>query len=210
MQTIIQASGPYGREGNLMNAQGESALVRRITVSDLRDAAAKFEGEASEIERAALAKRFDLVAVNSLSYELESVPWRGGVKLSGVLQAVAVQNCVVTLDPVTEEINEEFQRGFLPFEDLYPDAKPGFEHEIAIDSELGEVPELLTDPLDIGEIVAETLGVSLDPYPRSEAAGEASMSVAPPGVAPITDADMKPFASLEALRKKMESDGSGD
>ncbi len=193
-----------------MNANTQSVLVRQISVADLRDATARFEGEASEIERAALAKRFDILSVESLSYSLESVPWRSGVKLSGVLKAVAVQKCVVTLDPVTEKIDEELQRGFLPFEDLYPEAKPGFEHEIAVDKELGEVPELLTDPLDIGEIIAETLGVALDPYPRSAEAGEVSMSAAPPGVEPITDADMKPFSSLEALRKKMESDNSGN
>ncbi len=184
-------------------------LTRPVSLADLRAESRSHDGTASPGECAALAARFGLPSVGALSWRIESVPWRSGVRLSGHIRATVVQECVVTLDPVPAEIDEPFDRGFLPFADLYDDDKPGAEYEITEDRDLGDVPEPLTDPLDIGEIVAEELGVALDPYPRSEEAQETVYSAQPEGIAPLTEADVKPFAGLADLARKMNTPKNG-
>ena len=182
-------------------AASPNALTRRISLADLRADSQKHDGTASAEELAALARRFDLPGVEALTWQIESAPWRSGVRLSGHIRAKVVQECVVTLDPVPSEIDERFDRGFLPFADLYDESKPGAEYEIVDDRDLGDVPEPLTDPLDLGEIVAEELGIALDPYPRSEGLEATDYSAQPAGVEPLTDADVKPFAGLADLVK---------
>lgn len=189
----------------------DTALTRRIPLAELRGGSRHHEGTASPEECLALAARFDLPAVNSLSWQTESAPWRSGIRLTGRLRASVVQECVVTLDPVPVEIDEAFERGFLPFADLYSEDKPGSEHEIVTDRDLGDVPEPLTDPLDIGDVMAEELGVALDPYPRKPGLDEEAVYRATPeGVEPLTDADVKPFAGLADLAKKMNRPENGD
>ena len=188
----------------------ETAMSHRIALADLRGDTRRHEGTASPEARAALATRFDLPSVESLHWEVKSAPWRGGVRLTGRIRASVVQECVVTLDPVPAEVDEEFDRGFVPFGDLYSEDKPGSEHEIVADRELGDIPEALTDPLDIGEIVAEEFGVALDPYPRKPGLDDTGYTSQPAGVPPLTDADVKPFAGLADLAKKMNMPEKGD
>lgn len=158
------------------------------------------EGEAGEVERAALAERFGLLSLGRLSFTLQARPWRGGLRLTGTVRAAAEQACVVTLAPVPVTIEEPVSRGFLPPEAL-PEYEPNAEYELADDPEIGEPPEPLTDPLDLGEIAAESLGLALPPWPRAEGAALERLSAAPPGADPIRDEDVKPFAALAALRK---------
>ena len=188
----------------------DAGPARPMTVADLRDAPRRFVGKLTEAECASLAALFDISAVDSLSYDIVTTPWRAGVRVTGQLRGRAVQECVVTLDPVKEKIDESFDRGFLPLESLYSEDSPGAEHEIVTDSEIDEIPEPLTDPLDLAQIVAETFGIALDPYPRSKEAEEAVFSAAPPGIEPLKDADVKPFAGLAALRDKMGKTDSGE
>lgn len=183
----------------------ETALSRPVSVADLRGvASAHHSGSAKAEECAALAALLDLPGITRLSWHVESAPWREGVRLSGRIEAEVVQTCVVTLDPVPARIDERFERGFLPLHALYGEDTPGAEHEIVADSDLGEIPEPLDDPLDIGAVVAEELGMALAPYPRKEGLGEAATYTAQPaGAEPLTDAVIKPFAGLAELAKKM-------
>ncbi len=192
-------------------AQNDTALTREVSLKDLRGATQHYAGTASPEERGAIAARFDLPGVEALSWEIDSTPWRSGVRLSGRVRARVVQECIVTLDPVPAEIDETFERGFLPFDDLYSEDSPGSEHEIVADADLGDIPESLTDPLDIGDVVAEELGVALDPYPRKAGLDEDLRYTAQPeGIAPLTEADVKPFAGLADLAKQMKMPKSDD
>ncbi len=178
---------------------------RRIPVSDLRNGAEQHDGKATEAEREVIRERFGLYALDALSWQVQSMPWRAGLRLSGRIRANVTQECVVTLEPMPATIDEPFDRGFLPLERLYGEEKAGSEHEIVADSELGEIPEPLTDPFDLLEVITEELGIALDPYPRKEGVEEAVYSSIPKGAVPIKEADIKPFASLADLKKKMES-----
>ena len=68
--------------------------------------------------------------------------------------------------------------------------------------------EALPATLDLSVVMEEALALALPLYPRAEGAGPADAQVAEPGAAPLTDADVKPFAGLRALRDRMR-DGDG-
>lgn len=152
--------------------------------------------------REALAKQLGILAVRklSLSGKLRSVG-KGDWAFSGVLGATVVQECVATLQPVTTRIEEPVKRLFVT---ELPDPGPGSETEIPEDVDV----EQLSDPIDLGFIMAEALALALPPFPRAEGAGAKDFAVSEPGTEPMTDEDAKPFASLAELRKKLaDKDG---
>jgi uncharacterized metal-binding protein YceD (DUF177 family) len=130
--------------------------------SELAPGGARYALDANEAERAALARRFGLVAIESFSAEI-SLKWMAGnsfLCLQGRIRAVVVQTCVVTLEPVRAEIDQ-------PIDILYrPDAG---EEEVDVDPEK-DIEPLEGDSLDIGEIAAEEMVLMLDPYPRAPSA----------------------------------------
>ena len=111
--------------------------------------------EATESERAALARRFDLVALDRLAATVELVR-RGdeAILLSADYQADFAQSCVVTLDPVPGSISDTFQLLYGPPE-LASD-----------DPEEAALEPLASDWIDIGEAVAQEFSLALPPFPR--------------------------------------------
>lgn len=148
-------------------------------------------------ERAALAERFGLLGLDSLTASVRLKRVRGGaVRVTASFTADVVQACVVTLAPVPAHIEESFTI-------LYAReaAAPGGA-EVVVPLEDETLPEPLAgNTIDIGEAVAQNLAVALDPYPRApgarlqdvfEGAGEGET---PP-------ADRGPFAALASFGKK--------
>ena len=162
--------------------------------------------KATPDECAALAQRFGLEALSGLVLKASLTKWRSGVKVSGHLTAEAVQRSVATLEPVTQRIDERFERGFLRDAPRFDDVKPGAEVEMPLDPELDDAPEPLGDRIDIGELAAEALGLALDPWPRAGDEEFLEAAAGPPGQKPMTDEDAKPFASLAAYREKLAGD----
>lgn len=151
--------------------------------------------EASPEEREALARRFGLVALDSLSAEAELRRSGDSVTAAGRLRARAIQSCVASVEPVEAEVVEDFRVEFRP-----PPTASGPDEEI----ELGE-SELDTifhegGAVDLGEAVAQSLALSLDPYPRSPAAETALREA---GVKSEEEARLEssPFAALKALKR---------
>lgn len=110
--------------------------------------------------------------------------------------------CVVTLEPVEQVIEEKFARLYLPgapapdLLDLDPDAE--------------DPPEPLGDSLDPGEAAAEATALAIDPYPRKAGAVFNGTIAAPEGAEPLSEAASKPFASLAALRARLDGKGDAD
>ncbi|MGI6852650.1 YceD family protein [Mesorhizobium sp. 1B3] len=129
--------------------------------------------EADEKERAALAAAHDLLEVKNYRAELLVAPWkRHGVKVSGNVKADVVQECVVTLDPIENHIEEEIEGVFLP-EDSKLGRKGFPDHggEIVLDAEGPDSPETFTgDTIDLGAFAEEFFGLGIDPYPRKAGA----------------------------------------
>lgn len=127
-------------------------------------------------------------------------------RLDARLTAVAEQACIVSLVPVPEKIDARVRL------DLIPEAKAASPDEAEVELEEGEEPEYFQDEIDLGAIAVEQLALALDPYPRALDAELETATYSEPGVAPLQDADLKPFAKLAALKARLaETDGdSGD
>ena len=116
--------------------------------------------EATEQERAALARRFSIPEVGRIAAEIRLVPEPGGsIRGTGRLEADVVQSCVVTLDPVPQRVEEAIDLRFLP-----PEAAPSDDPEGP-----DEIP-MEAAVIDLGEAVAEQLALALDPFPRAPGA----------------------------------------
>ena len=139
--------------------------------------------EADAAERMALAARFGIPAIARLRAELELVAETdGSVVARGRMLAEVTQDCVVTLEPVAQAIDEAVALRFLP-----PGREPADGPE-----DMDEIPTGPGGVADLGEAIAEQLSLALDPYPRAEGAelpAEATEPVA------------NPFAALAALRR---------
>lgn len=155
---------------------------RKLDCRSLGAGPERHDIEASADERAALAERFGLVAIDRLSARLGvSRSASGRVRLDGRFSADIVQRCVVTLEPVAATIEEEFVTVCAPVAD---DVEA--EVDLPLDDEDWAEP-LVEDEIDLGEAVAQHLSLALDPYPRA------------PGVefeAPTEDAKHNPFKAL--------------
>jgi uncharacterized metal-binding protein YceD (DUF177 family) len=141
-------------------------------------------------ERETVASYLGVLAVEMLGARLHAVKFRGGMRVTGRIEARVVQRSVVSLEPVTQSVSEPVDRIFLP------GAEKAFagqaNAEIFVDLEGEDVPDYFDGhEADLTDLVLETLSLALDPYPR--AAGEAAEL--PPEESPDS-----PFAALRKLK----------
>ena len=169
-----------------------------------------YTAKATPEECQALMQRLDLEDLKDFSFHAYTMKWRNGIRVTGSIRADVVQRCIVTLEPVPDRISETFDRGFLPERDIVADTKPGQEVEIEDDPELGDLPDILGETLDLGELATEALSLALNPYPRKNEEEPVYIQAAPPGKTPIQDQDTKPFASLAAYREKLAKEGKNN
>jgi uncharacterized metal-binding protein YceD (DUF177 family) len=131
---------------------------RAVEVSRLGAGGADHDIIADERERAGLARRFGLLALDRLEARVALRRVAGGmIRLEGALLADVVQESVVTLDPVASRIEEEFSL-------LYGSAD---DDPAALDPEAEIVEPLKHGRIDLGEAVAQQLSLAIDPYPRA-------------------------------------------
>lgn len=171
-----------------------------LRLSEMTDAR-PFELKPGPEARAALADALGVSAIRKLRFAGRVEPegsrdWR----LTAELGATVVQPCVVTFEPVTTRIDERVERRYVADLPALPD---GDEIEMPEDD-----MEPLPGALDIGEVMVEALSLSLPSFPRAEGVEPVEIAVSEPGVAPLSDADVRPFAGLKSLRDKLAgSDG---
>lgn len=175
-------------------AAGAPEFSRPIRIDQLPSKVSRHRLEADPAERAALALRFDLVALESLTAEIEVNPptRRGLVRLQGRLQARVVQTCVVTLAPLAAVVEAPFSLTFGPA----PEAE---DEEIDLVWDGEDPPDPIEDgKIDLGEVAAEHLALALDPFPRAPGAS----FDAPPGPDEGPAPKASPFSALAALQQK--------
>lgn len=144
--------------------------------------------EASEAERAALARRFDLVALDRLIAEVEVTRDNGGTyRLTATIEAAVVQSCVVSLEPVAADIRDR-QTHLFAIEDEGDD-------DLEEDG-----PEPIVDgQIDVGEVVAQQLALALPAYPRAPDATVAAVAASlPSGVTICSDEEISDDGDLDA------------
>jgi uncharacterized metal-binding protein YceD (DUF177 family) len=171
---------------------------RPVRVNTLGSEARRLTIGAEEAERAALAERFGLVAVDRLGAEAELTRSGETVRARGTLSAEVTQSCVATGVPVPEAVEEEFEIEFRP-----PPAGDPADEEIELSEGELDVVFYTGSSVDLGEAVAETLSLALDPYPR---APDAEVALREAGVKSEDEAaaESSPFAGLAALKGKLK------
>jgi len=149
--------------------------------------------EADDAERGALATRFDLVTLDRLEASTECTRDGDSVDVVGQLSADLVQSCVASGEPVAARIEEIFRLRFVPAPSLESEAE-----EVELSESDCDIIGYTGRAIDLGEAVAETLGLALDPFPRNPAAEEALRAA---GV--LSEEDAGPFAALKGLKEKL-------
>ena len=169
-----------------------------LRVADLpQSRATSFHLTPTGPERAAIARTLDILGIRKLDFRgtlnaLGKSDWR----IEATLGATVEQACVVTLDPVVTRIDQPVTRLFI--KDL-----PALSEEEAEMPE-DENQEALEAEIDLDRVMTEALALALPDYPRKDGAALEQQDFSAPGVAPLTDDDIKPFAGLAGLKEKLE------
>ncbi len=184
----------------------KSEIERLVDLERMGNAGTALEIAPSDSERAALAKRFGFLGLPIFTARVTVDRRIGGqIVVEGRLRGRIVQACVLTLDPVTQDVDETFRIVFKP--DMTDDRDP--ESGEAVLNSQADAPEPLSgNMLDIGEIVAEQLSLAADPYPRRPGAKLEDVLPKPRhgGRKGQPEQRRHPFAGLAALRDKPRRD----
>ena len=129
---------------------------------------------ASEAERIGLAAELDLVTVQSFKADFHvRKQAQGRLKVSGVLQALVTQTCVLTLEPFDAVIRADIDVDFAPYgESLGEAAQRTTAAGTGAAASWDEDPPdpIINGQIDLGALAAEFLVLNLDPYPRKPGA----------------------------------------
>lgn len=175
------------------------SLPFRVTALSPRKAT-RFDIVASPAQRAALAEELGLSRVENLSFKGEIRPsGKHDYVVIADLTARIVQPCSITLQPVRTDISEPVHRTFLA-DYVVPE---GDELEMTGDETIDPMPEVI----DAGQVATEALVLAIPLYPRAPGAQLETASFTEPGVKPLDDADLKPFAGLAGLKARLEGKG---
>jgi uncharacterized metal-binding protein YceD (DUF177 family) len=143
-------------------------------------------------ERIALARRFALVSVDRLEAKILLERDGTAVNAKGKLSADIVQSCAISGEDLPASINEDLSFRFVP---ETPGHSPDEEIELG-SSDLDEI-EYSGTHFDLGEAVAQSLALAIDPFatgPNAQAARQRA------GI--VGEEASGPFAALAALKKK--------
>ena len=146
------------------------------------------EIEATETERAALADRFGLVAVDRLAAAFQVRREGPGILATGTVTAAVVQACSVTGDPLPVSIAEAVMLRFA-------EETTSEDEEIELSIDVLDTLPIEDNAIDLGEAAAETMALTLDPFPRGPGAAAALKAA---GVVSEDDVPQGPFADLKA------------
>ena len=171
-----------------MNAAEFTRPVRLDTVGEDRRT---LTVEATAEERAGLARRFGLLALDRLTATVELRRAGERISAAGELEADVAQACVAGGAEVRQTVALPFALRFVP------EAEAGSEEIELGEKELDDIT-YEGGSIDVGEAVAQTLVLGLDPFPR---APDADAALRAAGV--LSEEDAGPFAKLKGLRDKL-------
>lgn len=176
----------------------EPELSRTLRADTIGIAPRIVEVEAKEAERAALAHRFKLEAIDSLRAQVSVVRANDDIVATGRVEAEVTQSCVVTGEPVSARVDETFAVRFRP-------EPAGGDGEVEIELGDDELDVIFHDGalVDVGEAVAQTLVLNLDPFPRCPQAAAALEEAGVKDEAAVAEAQAGPFGGLAALKDKL-------
>ena len=144
--------------------------------------------EADEAERAALARRFGLVSIERLEADLLLAEDGEAVTAKGMMHAAFVQSCAVSGDDLPVAVEEPIAFRFVPKGTYNPD------EEIELSEADCDAIEYSGSVFDLGEAVAQSLALAIDPYATGPNADRIRKDA---GL--LDEQDTGPFAALKGL-----------
>ena len=149
---------------------------------------------ASAEECARLAERFELVRIEALHAALLLTRRGDEIEANGNFEARFVQTCAVSAEDLPVAVSEPLSLCFVPASA----AIPASEEEVEIASDEPDEIEYTGTSIDLGEAVAQSLALAIDPFavgPEAQAVREK-----------LRGEMDSPFAALAALRRKPEGE----
>jgi uncharacterized metal-binding protein YceD (DUF177 family) len=140
-----------------------SEFARPMTPAEARRQSGPLHLVADAGERLAIAARFGLLAIERLEATLAIIVEGDSVKAEGRLDASVVQACVASGEPVPATIATPIAVRFVPNAALEATQEDA---EIELASDDLDIIGFAGGRFDLGEMVAESLALELDPYPR--------------------------------------------
>jgi uncharacterized metal-binding protein YceD (DUF177 family) len=165
-----------------------------IAVAQMPDTGLHRDIAADQAVRDALAAVAGVREILSASASLDVTPAGGGrFHVSGRVQARIGQTCVVTLDPIENDIDEPIDLVFAPPEQI-PELAKLVDDSAESETEIPDPPEPIENgTIDLGRLATDALFLAIDPYPRKPDAVFEPVVVA-------ADPEDHPFAALKALQ----------
>jgi uncharacterized metal-binding protein YceD (DUF177 family) len=160
-------------------------LTHPVDVATIKPDGLVVNFEATESERAGLAKLFDIPAVVKLNASFKLTRKGSRVKVRGDVSGIVTRLCVLSVEPFDMDFHEAVS---VDYDEL--------REEDATEERDEEGPDPIIDgEIDLGALAAEFTALSLDPYPKK------------PGVVfnyqeDDEDKPPSPFAKLAAIKSK--------
>jgi hypothetical protein len=174
-----------------------------VSLSEVPETGRHLDLVAEESTRDAIARLAGVCGLPRLEASFDLTRHgRSGLHVVGQVSASVAQICVVTLDPIENEIDEAVDLVFVPAEAAGAERVRREESDGIAAAMLDEdSPEPLLDgTVDLGAVATEFLLLGIDPYPRKP--GAVFQDIA------SGEEAAHPFAALAALKKsKGESEG---
>jgi hypothetical protein len=174
-----------------------------VIVAQIPDTGLHRAFEANDAVRTAMADIAGLREIMSAGASFDLKLRSGGrVQVTGEVHARIGQTCVVTLDPIENEVDEMIDLMFAPSEQI-PSLSVLTEEAAASDEEIPDPPEpIVNGVIDLGRLATDALFLAIDPYPRRREA------VFEPPAEVVNPAD-HPFAALKTLQSDSKPAATG-
>ena len=173
-----------------------------VAVAQIPETGLHRDIEADQAIRDAMADVGGLREVLSAQASFDITPKSGGrFHVMGHVRARVGQTCVVTLEEIENDVDEQVDLTFAPPEQIPQMAALVDEAEEG-EEETPDPPEPIENGMiDLGRVATDALYLAVDPYPRKPGA------VFEP-VVEAADPEDHPFAALRALKPEPKKPGS--
>jgi len=162
---------------------------RLVDIGRMGDGHRQFS--ATPAECTALASRFELVAIRRLEADLMLEADGPVVTAEGRMTADIVQSCAVSGEDLPVAIREALSFRFVPEKDHRPD------EEVELNEEECDEIAYSGTAFDLGEAVAQSLFLTIDPFATGPQADSARKKA---GI--LDENALSPFAALATLKPK--------
>ena len=164
-----------------------------LAVEDVPETGQHLDLVANAEVRAGVARVAGLRDLPRLQASFDVMRHGSGLRVAGRVSATVGQTCVVTLEPLANEVDEAIDLVFAPQAADKRDGDGARAEERNSAESWNEPEPLIGGTVDLGALATEFLILGLDPYPRKPGA-----TFQPPGDG---SADEGPFAALAKLKK---------